>query len=103
MMHTPQQHPSLASHFHLYSLVEKLTESIETGTRDQKSDAMVTELNSHFDKCQQLLNSISGFKTMTVDGQKRNLEESEQLFQERRDLIVEYRKYGQDLVKIEPY
>ncbi|CAN6929098.1 hypothetical protein Bca4012_098994 [Brassica carinata] len=82
MMLTPKQQQSLASQFNLYPLVEKLTDAIETGTRD---DALqVTELNSHFDKCQQLLNSISGSKTMTVDGQKRNLEESEQLLQERR-------------------
>ncbi|KAH0850252.1 hypothetical protein HID58_091303, partial [Brassica napus] len=101
MMHTPQQQQSLVSHFHLYPLVEKLTDAIETGTRD---DALqVTELNSHFDKCQQLLNSISGSKTMTVDGQKRNLEESEQLLQERRVLMVEYRNSIEDLLKMEPY
>ncbi|CAN7130934.1 unnamed protein product, partial [Brassica rapa subsp. narinosa] len=85
---TPQQHQSLASHFHLYPLVEKLSDAVETGTRDQNSDALVSELNGHFDKCQQLLNSISGSlgskTTMTVDGQKRNLEESEQLLQQRR-------------------
>ncbi|CAA7059443.1 unnamed protein product [Microthlaspi erraticum] len=70
---TPQQHHSIASHFHLYPLVEKLNDAIESGTRDQNSDALVSELNSHFEKCQQLLNSISGSlgsKTMTVDGQK---------------------------------
>ncbi|CAA7018434.1 unnamed protein product [Microthlaspi erraticum] len=102
---TPQQHQSLASHFHLYPLVEKLNDAIETGARDQNSDALVTELNSHFEKCQQLLNSISGSlgsKTMTVDGQKRNLEESEQLLQQRRELIVEYRRSIEELVKIEP-
>ncbi|WZZ07548.1 hypothetical protein YC2023_093469 [Brassica napus] len=127
---TPQQHQSLASHFHLYpvsskpnhpvfmgiivcvsnvcywQLVEKLSDAVETGTRDQNSDALVSELNGHFDKCQQLLNSISGSlgskTTMTVDGQKRNLEESEQLLQQRRDLIMEYRKSIEDLVKIEP-
>ncbi|KAF3517835.1 hypothetical protein DY000_02060622 [Brassica cretica] len=100
MMLTPKQQQSLASQFHLYPLVEKLTDAIETGTRD---DALqVTELNSHFDKCQQLLNSISGSKTMTVDGQKRNLEESEQLLQERRGLMVEYRNSIEDLLKMEP-
>ncbi|EOA38462.1 hypothetical protein CARUB_v10010152mg [Capsella rubella] len=105
LVQTPQQHQSLASHFHLYPMVEKLTDAIENGTRDQNSDALVTELNSHFEKCQQLLNSISGSlgsKTMTVDGQKRNVEESEQLLQQRRDLIVEYRKSIEDIVKIEP-
>ncbi|KAF8092069.1 hypothetical protein N665_0424s0005 [Sinapis alba] len=103
---TPQHHQSLASHFHLFPLVEKLSDAVETGTRDQNSDALVSELNGHFDKCQQLLNSISGSlgskTTMTVDGQKRNLEESEQLLQQRRDLIMEYRKSIEDLVKIEP-
>ncbi|CAN8303212.1 unnamed protein product [Cochlearia groenlandica] len=103
-VHTPQQHQSLASHFHLYPLVEKLTDLIETGTRDHHSDSLVTELNSHFDKCQQLLNSISGSlgsKTMTVDGQKRNVEESEHLLQQRRDLIVGYRKSIQERVTSE--
>uniref|UniRef100_M4EQ18 Mediator of RNA polymerase II transcription subunit 9 n=1 Tax=Brassica campestris TaxID=3711 RepID=M4EQ18_BRACM len=89
-----------------WQLVEKLSDAVETGTRDQNSDALVSELNGHFDKCQQLLNSISGSlgskTTMTVDGQKRNLEESEQLLQQRRDLIMEYRKSIEDLVKIEP-
>ncbi|XP_013588382.1 mediator of RNA polymerase II transcription subunit 9-like isoform X2 [Brassica napus] len=99
MMLTPKQQQSLASQFNLYPLVEKLTDAIETGTRD---DALVTELNSHFDKCQQLLNSISGSKTMTVDGQKRNLEESEQLLQERRGLMVEYMNSIEDLLKMEP-
>ncbi|CAH8380920.1 unnamed protein product [Eruca vesicaria subsp. sativa] len=109
LVHTPQQSvqtQSLASHFHLYPLVERLSDAVETGTRDQNSDALVSELNGHFDKCQQLLNSISGSlgskTTMTVDGQKRNLEESEQLLQQRRDLIMEYRKSIEDLVKIEP-
>ncbi|KFK35649.1 hypothetical protein AALP_AA4G018200 [Arabis alpina] len=105
LVHTPQQHQSLASHFHLYPLVEKLADVIENGSRDQNSDALVTELNGHFDKCQQLLNSISGTlgsKTMTVDGQKKNLEESEQLLQQRRELIVGYRKSIEELVKIEP-
>ncbi|KFK31157.1 hypothetical protein AALP_AA6G075900 [Arabis alpina] len=105
LVHTPQQHQSLASHFHLYPLVEKLADVIENGSRDQNSDALVTELNGHFDKCQQLLNSISGTlgsKTMTVDGQERNLEESEQLLQQRRELIVGYRKSIEELVKIVP-
>ncbi|XP_068648111.1 mediator of RNA polymerase II transcription subunit 9-like isoform X2 [Aristolochia californica] len=58
----PQQHhhQSLASHFHLLHLVEKLAEAIESGTRDQQSDTLVNELTNHFEKCQQLLNSISG-------------------------------------------
>ena len=61
---TPQQHQSLASHFHLYpvretkkideigivggsnfvlmtQMVEKLADVIENGTRDQNSDALV--------------------------------------------------------------
>ncbi|ONK59291.1 uncharacterized protein A4U43_C08F4940 [Asparagus officinalis] len=41
-------------------LVESLAEITETGTRDPHSDALVTELTNHFEKCQQLLNSISG-------------------------------------------
>ncbi|XP_010251996.1 PREDICTED: mediator of RNA polymerase II transcription subunit 9-like isoform X2 [Nelumbo nucifera] len=80
------QHQSLASHFHLLHLVENLSEAIESGTRDQHSDALVNELTSHFEKCQQLLNSISvsiNTKAMTVDGQKRKMEESEQLLNQR--------------------
>ncbi|CAA3017469.1 Hypothetical predicted protein [Olea europaea subsp. europaea] len=59
---TPQQQPqqSLASHFDLQHLVENLADVVENGTRDQQTDALVTELNNQFEKCQQLLNSISG-------------------------------------------
>ncbi|XP_010552214.1 PREDICTED: mediator of RNA polymerase II transcription subunit 9 [Tarenaya hassleriana] len=106
MQPPPQhQHQSLASHFHLYPLVEKLADAIETGTRDPNSDALVSEMNSHFEKCQQLLNSISGSlgsKTMTVDGQKRKLEESEQLLEQRRELIAKYKTSVEDLIKSDP-
>ncbi|PPD92276.1 hypothetical protein GOBAR_DD10820 [Gossypium barbadense] len=47
----------------------------------------VNELNNHFEKCQQLLNSIAASinsKSMTVEGQKKKLEESEQLLNQRR-------------------
>ncbi|XP_058193902.1 mediator of RNA polymerase II transcription subunit 9 [Rhododendron vialii] len=105
----PQQqshhHPSLASHFHLLHLVENLADAIENGTRDQHSDSLVTELTSQFEKCQQLLNSISGSinaKAMTVEGQKRKLEESEQLLNQRKDLISKYRNSVEELIKSEP-
>ncbi|KAI8529662.1 hypothetical protein RHMOL_Rhmol12G0242000 [Rhododendron molle] len=71
----------------LLQLVENLADTIENGTRDQHSDSLVTELTSQFEKCQQLLNSISGSinaKAMTVEGQKRKLEESEQLLNQRK-------------------
>ncbi|KAL6496954.1 hypothetical protein OROGR_028883 [Orobanche gracilis] len=54
------QHQSLASHFHLLHLVENLADVTENGTRDQQTDALVAELNTQFEKCQQLLNSIGG-------------------------------------------
>ncbi|GER28777.1 hypothetical protein STAS_04585 [Striga asiatica] len=63
------QHQSLASHFHLLHLVENLADVTENGTRDQQADALVgddfgsllvAELNTQFEKCQQLLNSIGG-------------------------------------------
>ncbi|XP_068652076.1 mediator of RNA polymerase II transcription subunit 9-like isoform X1 [Aristolochia californica] len=125
-------HQSLASHFHLlhvfisyalscsagfYSdsssssfdvflpslqLVEKLAEAIESGTRDQQSDALVNELTTHFEKCQQLLNSISGSigtKVMTVEGQNHEVEESEQLLNQRKDLITKYRNSVEELLK----
>ncbi|CAA7057722.1 unnamed protein product [Microthlaspi erraticum] len=91
--------------FRLDQLVEKLTDAIETGTKDQNSDALVTELSNHFNKSQQLLNSISGSlgsKSMTIDGEKRKLEGSEKLLQQRRELIMEYRKSVEDILKIEP-
>ncbi|CAF2159853.1 unnamed protein product [Brassica rapa] len=100
---TQQQQQPLASHFHLYALVEKLANAVETGTRDQNSNAMVTELSSYFNKSQQMLNSVSealGFKTMYVDWQKRKLEDTEKLLQQRRELIVEYRKSIEDILKI---
>ncbi|GAV90569.1 hypothetical protein CFOL_v3_33978 [Cephalotus follicularis] len=99
------QHQSLASHFHLLNLVENLADAIENGTRDQQSDALVNELNTQFEKCQQLLNSISSSinaKAMTVEGQKRKLEEGEQLLNQRRDLISKYRNSVEELIKSEP-
>ncbi|XP_068652077.1 mediator of RNA polymerase II transcription subunit 9-like isoform X2 [Aristolochia californica] len=95
-------HQSLASHFHLLHLVEKLAEAIESGTRDQQSDALVNELTTHFEKCQQLLNSISGSigtKVMTVEGQNHEVEESEQLLNQRKDLITKYRNSVEELLK----
>ncbi|KAJ4848085.1 hypothetical protein Tsubulata_026725 [Turnera subulata] len=111
---TPQQqqnsqYQSLASHFHLLPLVENLADVIETGNRDQHSDALVTELKTHFEKCQQLLNSISssinarsmlnGSVGETVEGQKRKLEEGEQLLNQRRELISQYRSSVEELTK----
>ncbi|KAF4399273.1 hypothetical protein G4B88_022356 [Cannabis sativa] len=99
----PQQHhQSLASHFHLFHLVSKLAETVDNGTRDQQSDALISDLNTHFEKCQQLLNSISGSistKAMTVDGQKKKLEESQQMLNQRRDLMNKYIHSVQELVK----
>ncbi|KAH1066398.1 hypothetical protein J1N35_031385 [Gossypium stocksii] len=100
-----QQQQSLASHFHLLHLVENLADAIDNGSRDQHSDALVNELNNHFEKCQQLLNSIAASinsKSMTVEGQKKKLEESEQLLNQRRDLIAKYRSSVEDLLKTEP-
>ncbi|KAF3342021.1 mediator of RNA polymerase II transcription subunit 9-like isoform X2 [Carex littledalei] len=95
------QHPSLASHFHLLPLVEKLTNGIEAGTRDQHFDALVEELSSQFARCQQLLNSISGTissKSMTVEGQKRVLEETMQQLNQRRDLMNKYRSSVEEVM-----
>ncbi|EOY27122.1 PREDICTED: mediator of RNA polymerase II transcription subunit 9 [Theobroma cacao] len=100
-----QHHQSLASHFHLLQLVENLGDAIDNGSRDQHSDALINELNNHFEKCQQLLNSIAASintKAMTVEGQKQKLEESEQLLNQRRDLIANYGISVEDLVKTEP-
>ncbi|XP_030525630.1 mediator of RNA polymerase II transcription subunit 9-like [Rhodamnia argentea] len=100
-----QQHQSLASHFHLLHLVESLADAVENGTRDQHSDSLVSELNNQFEKCQQLLNSIAGSissKAVTVEGQKRKLEEAEQMLNQRRDLIASYRNSVEELIKSEP-
>ncbi|KFK38738.1 hypothetical protein AALP_AA3G153900 [Arabis alpina] len=78
----PQQSQSLASHFHIYPLIERLATEIETGN----SVSMVSELKSCFENCEQILNSISGSKAMTVDGERRKLEESEKLLEQRRFL-----------------
>ncbi|KAK1289566.1 Mediator of RNA polymerase II transcription subunit 9 [Acorus calamus] len=46
------------------------------------NDMKVNELTNNFEKCQQLLNSISASissKAITVEGQKHKLEETEQL------------------------
>ncbi|MBA0599227.1 hypothetical protein Gorai_005458 [Gossypium raimondii] len=73
-----QHHQSLPSHFHLLHLVENLGDAIDNGTRDQHSD------------------------DLTVEGQKQKLEESEQLLNQRRDLIANCRSSVEDLVKTEP-
>uniref|UniRef100_A0A7N0U0A5 Mediator of RNA polymerase II transcription subunit 9 n=1 Tax=Kalanchoe fedtschenkoi TaxID=63787 RepID=A0A7N0U0A5_KALFE len=99
----PQQ--TLASHFQLQHLVESLAETIENGTRDQHSDALVADLSSHFEKCQNLLNSIAsatGSKNMTVEGQKSKLQESEQLLNQRRQLIAKFRNSVEELIKTDP-
>ncbi|OWM76684.1 mediator of RNA polymerase II transcription subunit 9 isoform X1 [Punica granatum] len=103
-----QQHQSLASHFHLLHLVESLAEAIENGTRDQHSDALigvkVSELKNNFEKCQQLLNSIAGSissKAVTVEGQRHKLEETEQILNQRRDLIGKYRNSVEELINSE--
>ncbi|CAA0821139.1 Mediator of RNA polymerase II transcription subunit 9 [Striga hermonthica] len=85
------QHQSLASHFHLLHLVENLADVTENGTRDQQADALVAELNTQFEKCQQLLNSIGGTikaKSTTVGEQKRKLEETENLLAQRRFALL---------------
>nr|POE62210.1 mediator of rna polymerase ii transcription subunit 9 [Quercus suber] len=86
-------------------VVENLAEVIQHGTRDQQSDALVSDLNNHFEKCQHLLNSIVASlstQAMTVEGQRRKLEESEQLLNQWRDLIAKYRSSVVELVKFEP-
>ncbi|KAF9685139.1 hypothetical protein SADUNF_Sadunf03G0023400 [Salix dunnii] len=68
---------------------------------EKRGDYKVNELNTHFDKCQHLLNSISSSinaKAMTVEGQKRKLEESEQLLNQRRELIGKYRNSVEELL-----
>ncbi|KAL2493241.1 Mediator of RNA polymerase II transcription subunit 9 [Abeliophyllum distichum] len=100
---TQQQQPqqSLASHFHLQHLVENLADVVENGTQDQQTDALVTELNNQFEKCQQLLNSISGTiktKSTTVEEQKHKLGGTENLLKQRRDLISSYRDSVEELI-----
>ncbi|KAA3489248.1 mediator of RNA polymerase II transcription subunit 9 isoform X2 [Gossypium australe] len=67
--------PSIPTHS---NLVENLADAIDNGSRDQHSDAL------------------------TVEGQKKKLEESEQLLNQRRDLIAKYRSSVEDLLKTEP-
>ncbi|XP_038981192.1 mediator of RNA polymerase II transcription subunit 9-like isoform X1 [Phoenix dactylifera] len=95
-------HPSLASNFHLLHLLERLADAIESGTRDQHFDALVSEFTAQFERCQRLLNSISvtiNTKGVTVEGQKRKLEETMQQLNQRRDLIAKYKSSVEELVK----
>ncbi|KAL4179929.1 hypothetical protein AMTRI_Chr13g122600 [Amborella trichopoda] len=97
-----QRFHSLPSQFHLLPIIENLADAIEGGTRDQHSDALVSELSTQFDKCQQLLNSIAASvnaKAMTVEGQKCKLEEYERMLNQRRDLIAEYRCSVEEFTK----
>ncbi|XP_078428138.1 mediator of RNA polymerase II transcription subunit 9-like isoform X2 [Wolffia australiana] len=77
----PRQHQSLASDFHLLH---------------------VNELTNRFSNCQQLLNSISGSMNtipVTVEGQKRRLEEAEQQLNQRKALLNKYRSCVEELVR----
>ncbi|KAL7599902.1 hypothetical protein Lser_V15G25303 [Lactuca serriola] len=84
-------------------LVENLGDAIENGTRDQHILLhWVTELSSHFEKCRQLLNTISGSiatKAAMVEGQKRKVDEAEQMLNQRRELIAKYRNSVEELAK----
>ncbi|KAL9680851.1 hypothetical protein QQ045_012631 [Rhodiola kirilowii] len=102
-LQSPSQQPqqTLAFHFQLQHLVENLVETIENGTRDQHSDALVADLNSHFEKCQNLLNtiaSLTGSKNMTVEGQKSKLQDSEQLLNQRRQVSLFFPFYTRGLI-----
>ncbi|KAI4386954.1 hypothetical protein MLD38_004827 [Melastoma candidum] len=100
-----QEQQSLASHFDLLNLIEKLADAIENGARDQHFDALVSELTSQFEKCQQLLNTIAGSlssKNVTVESQKCKLEETEQLLNQQRELMSSYRKSLEGLIRPEP-
>uniref|UniRef100_A0A7N2R420 Uncharacterized protein n=1 Tax=Quercus lobata TaxID=97700 RepID=A0A7N2R420_QUELO len=84
-------------------MVENLAEVIDHGTRDQQSDTLVAELNTHFEKCQLLLNSIaSSIPTKAMFVCVFGEFESEQLLNQRRDLIAKYRSSVEGLTKSEP-
>ncbi|RWW17553.1 hypothetical protein GW17_00018512, partial [Ensete ventricosum] len=88
----------------LLQLVERLADAIDSGSRDPQYEALVTELTNQFKRCQQLLDSISetiSTKSLTVEGQKRRLEETMQQLNQRRDLVVKYRSHVEELVKPE--
>ncbi|KAI7741518.1 hypothetical protein M8C21_022596 [Ambrosia artemisiifolia] len=60
------------------------------------------ELSSNFEKCQQLLNTISGSiatKAATVEGQKHKVEEADQMLNQRRELMAKYRNSVEELTK----
>ncbi|KMZ73353.1 hypothetical protein ZOSMA_14G01170 [Zostera marina] len=91
-----QKQQSFASYFNLLNLVENLAEVTENGSRDLHSDALVNELTAQFDKCQQFLNTIASninIKSVTVEGQKKKLEETEQIMNQRRDMMMKYQNY----------
>ncbi|KAM3699482.1 hypothetical protein ACJW31_05G028900 [Castanea mollissima] len=96
------QHQSLASHFHLLHYIFTCNPIQNLNLYLHKH---VSDLNKHFEKCQPLLNSIAASlstKAMTVEDQRRKLEESEQLLNQRRDMIAKYRSSVVELVKSEP-
>nr|GMD96710.1 mediator of RNA polymerase II transcription subunit 9-like [Ipomoea batatas] len=85
-------------------MVENLADAIENGTRDQHSDILVNELKNQFEKCQQLLNSISASissKSMTVEGQRQKLTEAELLSNDSRSLSPKYKTSVEELIKSE--
>ncbi|MBA0836480.1 hypothetical protein Goarm_008690 [Gossypium armourianum] len=90
-------------------MVENLADAIDNGSRDQHSDALVNELNNHFEKCQQLLNSIAA----SINSKSMVnyllfllcfllIEYLHLIFFNSRDLIAKYRSSVEDLLKTEP-
>nr|KAJ0205634.1 hypothetical protein LSAT_V11C500277410 [Lactuca sativa] len=107
-----QTSQSVASHFHLqnspksYHFFNFIGYILFSLYYSQSHDILfclkVTELSSHFEKCRQLLNTISGSiatKAAMVEGQKRKVDEAEQMLDQRRELIAKYRNSVEELAK----
>lgn len=85
--------------------MEKLANAVENGTRDAHADTLINEVSGHFEKCQELLNSISGSinsNDLAVEGQKQRLEENKNLLKQRSNFISKYKASVEELLKSEP-
>ncbi|KAL5723755.1 hypothetical protein ACHQM5_007112 [Ranunculus cassubicifolius] len=104
-MTTPRDESMFSSsQFDLLPKVENLANVIENKTPDPENVAQIKELAEEFNKCEQLLKSISGSmgtKTIRVEEEKCKLDEAERRLIQREGMIADFRRSANELIKTE--
>lgn len=100
-----QQQQPVAAYFHLLPLISAFADAVDRGVRDKHVDDLTNDLINRFEKCQEILNSISRTmnpKTLTLNGQKQKVEEFENQLSQRRELTNKYRQMVEKAVGSTP-